>query len=847
MKKQLRILILEDNDTDAELMKHELRKGNITFESRCVKTREAFEKSLGDFAPDLILADYTLPAFDGRSALRISNEKLPDVPFIFVSGTIGEDFAIESLKSGATDYVLKDRISRLAPAVDRALREAEEKIEYKKAEKALKDSEEKLRLFRNLIDQSNDAFFVNNPETGRILDANDKACINLGYEQEELLNMRVIDIEVTIPDHFSWKEHVKDVKKREHLILEGQHRRKDGTIFPVEVNVNYVVIGNVSYMIAVARDITERKRTEEELRIKARLLDDATDSIFVHDLDGNFIYLNEGAYKSRGFSREEMMGTNLHEIVTPEYERLLKPRFKKLIEEGEGTFESAHFRKDKSIMPVESHARIIDSGGRKLVLSAIRDITERKRAEKELRYRLEFEKLITSISTNFINITSDEIDGAINRALQAIGVFTGVDRSYVFMVSKDGTNIDNTHEWCADLDCSQLQNLKGLHFDSFPWFAGKMRRHETISISRVSDMPPDASVEIAALQKSPIKSLIDVPMVYGGVLFGYLGLTSVHKELTWSEDLTALLKIVGEIFVNALVRKMAEAAVWESEARFRAIFEEAAIGMVLVNTDGHAIVSNPALQQMLGYSGEELREMAFTDFTHPDDISDNLRLFRELVAGKRDYYQLEKRYIKKDGSLIWVRLTSSLVRGDGGKPRFSIGMVEDITERKKTEELLKEKARAELYGFIVSALPVFASNIPSQVRNILVKNFAMRFERNIRPRSEEEMKQLSLNTGLRDEFDVFMLWLAGLFSNLGIKTRTAPGGIKRSFELLNCPWKGEASGNPVFCLICRTIVMRSLTWTSLKGMAEQRSSIANGSQACMFEINVNQRSYQGDH
>ncbi len=85
MDKQLRILILEDDDTDAELMKHELRKGNITFESRCVETREAFEKSLEDFAPDLILADYTLPAFDGRSALRISNEKLPDVPFILYS------------------------------------------------------------------------------------------------------------------------------------------------------------------------------------------------------------------------------------------------------------------------------------------------------------------------------------------------------------------------------------------------------------------------------------------------------------------------------------------------------------------------------------------------------------------------------------------------------------------------------------------------------------------------------------------------------------------------------------------------------------------------------------------
>jgi DNA-binding NtrC family response regulator len=149
MNKQLRILILEDDDSDAELMEHELRKGNITFESRCVETREAFEKSLEDFAPDLILADYTLPSFDGGSGLRIAKEKCPDVPFIFVSGTIGEDIAIESLKSGATDYVLKDNLSRLAPAVNRAIREVEENIEYRKAEKALKDSELRFRSVCN--------------------------------------------------------------------------------------------------------------------------------------------------------------------------------------------------------------------------------------------------------------------------------------------------------------------------------------------------------------------------------------------------------------------------------------------------------------------------------------------------------------------------------------------------------------------------------------------------------------------------------------------------------------------------------------------------------------------------
>jgi diguanylate cyclase (GGDEF)-like protein len=137
MDKQLRILMLEDVAADAELAEHELRKANIQFSSKRVETKEAFLKELKDFAPDLILSDYTLPSFDGISALKIAREKCPDVPFIFVSGTLGEDTAIETLKMGATDYVLKEGLSRLVPAVHRALREAEERVERKQAEEQL--------------------------------------------------------------------------------------------------------------------------------------------------------------------------------------------------------------------------------------------------------------------------------------------------------------------------------------------------------------------------------------------------------------------------------------------------------------------------------------------------------------------------------------------------------------------------------------------------------------------------------------------------------------------------------------------------------------------------------------
>ncbi len=149
--RELRILLLEDNAPHAELVEHFLRDSGIRFSLLRVETRDAYVEQLEQHPPDMILSDYALPSFDGYAALAIAKEKVPNIPFIFVTGTMGEEVAIETLKNGATDYVLKTRLARLGPAVQRALRESADRRERQRAEEKLRKSLDQLRALTTYL------------------------------------------------------------------------------------------------------------------------------------------------------------------------------------------------------------------------------------------------------------------------------------------------------------------------------------------------------------------------------------------------------------------------------------------------------------------------------------------------------------------------------------------------------------------------------------------------------------------------------------------------------------------------------------------------------------------------
>ncbi len=267
----------------------------MAFTSKRVETREDFLRSIKDFGPNLILADCLLPSFDGLSALAIAQEKCPDVPFIFVSGAVGEDFAVETFKRGGTDYVLKQRLPRLVPAVNRALREAEERIQRKRTEEALITA---AREWRTTFDGINDV--VTLMDVGRKILRCNKAMVSLlGKPFSEIINHNCCELIHGVAEPIAECPfvHMRETHRRESLILQMGKRWFNFAVDPL-VDQDGRIIGAVHIM----SDITERKWMEEELRALS----------FIDDLTGlynrrGFLTLAEQQVKIANRKKEKML------------------------------------------------------------------------------------------------------------------------------------------------------------------------------------------------------------------------------------------------------------------------------------------------------------------------------------------------------------------------------------------------------------------------------------------------------------------------------------------------------------------------------------------------------------
>ncbi|MEH2418953.1 hybrid sensor histidine kinase/response regulator [Nostoc sp.] len=257
----LRFLLLEDSPLDAELTEAMLTEGEINCDLIRVETGADFLAALEAETFDLILADYALPSFDGISALEIARNHCPEVPFIFVSAALGEELAIEALKNGATDYVLKQRLGRLVPSVQRALREAKERRQRKRAEESLQKSEAR---YRRIVDTSYEGIWMIDQETQTEY-VNQRLSQMLGYTAEEMLGRSLFDFMVQA-DGIAPEAKLEWFKGEGSDLKESQLCCKDGSYIWTLISTRAIFGEQNEFLgaIAMLTDITDRKRTESE-------------------------------------------------------------------------------------------------------------------------------------------------------------------------------------------------------------------------------------------------------------------------------------------------------------------------------------------------------------------------------------------------------------------------------------------------------------------------------------------------------------------------------------------------------------------------------------------------------
>jgi PAS domain S-box-containing protein len=340
---ELRILIIEDVAADVVMINHELRKGGVPFRTKRVDSKAAFLHELQHNPPDLILSDHGLPGFDGFSALAIAKDKYPDIPFVFVTGSMGEEVAVETLKSGATDYVLKNRLSaNLLPAIHRALREAGERRKRKQAEQALHESEERFRL---LVEGVKDyALCMLDPE-GRVMNWNAGAELIMGYSTGEIVGQHF--------SRFYTQEDLAAAKPAQALHMaraegrfeeEGWRQRKSGARFIAHLVINALrdQTGRLRGFAHVIRDITAIKQAQEALQQswarQQQLVELFPDAVMVQ-ANGGIVFANEAAIRLLGAtSPEQVVGKSMKDIAHADDWRRLDDHIRRLREEGTAFF-----------------------------------------------------------------------------------------------------------------------------------------------------------------------------------------------------------------------------------------------------------------------------------------------------------------------------------------------------------------------------------------------------------------------------------------------------------------------------------------------------------------------------
>jgi PAS domain S-box-containing protein len=712
----MKVLVVDDNIDNIDMMQILLKSKNF-YVKTANNGQEALEK-LRSGTYDLIISDILMPVMDGFQFCRECKKdaKLAKISFIFYTATYidnkDEEFGlslgaqkfirkpqepevflnlikdvieksgnkkIASVKYEGPDEkeVLKLYNERLVAKLEKKNLDLEKEIILNKiTENRLKESEEG---FRNLFQNNLSVMLLIDPDTGQIVDANQSAENFHGWTHQQLTGMRIQDINTFNEGAIAELEKARSQKQ---VHFEFQHRLANGSVRNVEVYSSKINIQGKEFLHSIIHDITERKRAEEALQEKERMLSsifNTVGDIIFHlavEAEGSyrFISINQAFCNITGLREEMIVGKLVTEVIPEPSLSMVLGKYRQAIEgnsivrwEEISDYPTGRLIADVSIAPV------VDNKGRCThLVGSVHDITERKRAEEII---MKERSLLRTLIDNLPN-----------------GVFVK-DKEYRKIIVNPIHKKDVlSHLKYLGMD-AEIDILGKTDFDVFP------QEQAQKFISDDQKIVRDGSV---ILNKEGLGYYEDGKQQW--LLVSKIPLRDKEGE------------IIGMVGVTTDIteRKGAETALRESEERFRYVFEHSTIGKSLTAPDGRLLRINSAFADMLGYSMEEMHQLNFKNITHPDDLTESMDCMRCLLANERDKYRMEKRYFHKSGKIIWADVSTTLFRSGSDIAMYFITNIIDITEKKEQEQqLIIAKEKAEESDKLKTA---FLHNISHEIR-----------------------------------------------------------------------------------------------------------------------------------
>ncbi len=558
--------------------------------------------------------------------------------------------------------------------------------------KVEKDLEYSHQTYLGIINSVNESIYIQD-KSGRFLDVNTTVEEFYGYPRDYFIG-KTPEV-LAAPDKNDMdgiQEHMEKAWNGQDQIFEFWGRRKNGEVFPKEVSLSTGWYFGEKALIAVARDITDRKKAEKALQESSYRLTTVMNSIdaivYVLDMDNHeILFLNDYGKKVFG----DVTGKKCWETFQVGMQDPCKFCNNEDLLNDDGTPKKPfvwEFQNTANKRWYHCRDQAIPwSDGRMVRLEIAIDITDRKMAQEAMSFELGFKDMVAEISSRFVNMKGEKMDDLVNDALRLSGEFFKVDRCFIFQFRSDEEYMDNTHEWCGEGIEPQKDNLKGLPVNLVPWWAKKIRNHEHIHIPDVAQLSGEAQAEKEILEAQDIKSVLVIPMVVDGKAIGFYGYDSVETYKDWPEEQISLLKVLTEIISSGFGKYLANESLQESEMQLRRAQEIGHIGSWALDLDNSMIRASNEAYRIYGlkeggqYPVKKIQDLALAEYRPMLN-----KALEDLISKGKNYEVEYSIQLPFDGS---IRDIYSVAEYD--KRRNAVfGMIQDITQRKKADKALRE-------------------------------------------------------------------------------------------------------------------------------------------------------------